>query len=103
MGYFVNFKLKYQLNRLNSFGIFLTLHKSLSDYLDDVGPDEYPSTSTILANTKKYPSPEAAAAALYFSNPTARPISPGQLRNSPNTSKDSFLNFGFFYARKLFK
>ncbi len=103
MGYFVNFKLKYQLNRLNSFGLFLTLHKSLSDYLDDVGPDEYPSTSTILTNTKKYPSPEAAAAALYFSNPTARPISPGQLRNSPNTSKDSFLNFGFFYARKLFK
>ena len=103
MGYFVNFKLKYQINRFNSVGLFFTLHKSMSDYLDDVGPDEYPSSAKIIANTKKYADPDAAAAAIYFSNPTSRAISPGQLRNSPNTSKDSFINFGFFYARKLFK
>jgi hypothetical protein len=103
MGYFVNFKLKYQINRFNSVGLFFTLHKSMSDYLDDVGPDEYPSPAKIIANTKKYADPDAVAAAIYFSNPTTRAISPGQLRNSPNTSKDSFINFGFFYARKLFK
>jgi hypothetical protein len=103
MGYFLNLKLKYQINRFNSVGLFFTLHKSMSDYLDDVGPDEYPSPAKILANTKKYADADATAAAVYFSNPTSRYISPGQLRNSPNTSKDSFLNFGFFYARKLFK
>ena len=103
LGYFLNLKLKYQINRFNSVGLFFTIHKSLSDYLDDVGPDEYPTVSSILANGKKYPDAEAAAAAVYFSNPTARAISPGQLRSSPNTSKDGFINFGFFYARKLFK
>ena len=103
MGYFVNFKLKYQINRFNSVGLFFTLHKSMSDYLDDVGPDEYPAPAKIISNTKVYPDADAAAAAIYFSNPTSRAISPGQLRNSPNTSKDSFINFGFFYARKLFK
>jgi hypothetical protein len=103
LGYFLNLKLKYQLNRFNSVGLFFTIHKSMSDYLDDVGPDEYPSIANILTNTKKYADPEAAAAAVYFSNPNARPISPGQLRSSPNASKDGFINFGFFYARKLFK
>ena len=98
MGYFLNLKLKYQINRFNSVGIFFTFHKSMSDYLDDVGPDEYPSVSKILAKTKT-----DADAAVYFSNPTARYVSPGQVRSSPNTSKDSFINFGFFYARKLFK
>jgi hypothetical protein len=103
LGYFLNLKLKYQLNRFNSVGLFFTIHKSMSDYLDDVGPDQYPSIANILTNTKKYADPEAAAAAVYFSNPNARPISPGQLRSSPNASKDGFINFGFFYARKLFK
>jgi len=103
MGYFLNLKLKYQINRFNSVGLFFAIHKSMSDYLDDVGPDEYPSAAKIIANTKKYADPDAAAAAVYFSNPTSRSISTGQLRNSPNASKDGFLNFGFFYARKLFK
>ena len=103
LGYFLNLKLKYQINRFNSVGIFFTIHKSMSDYLDDVGPDEYPSAAKILANSKKYADADAAAAAVYFSNPTARPISSGQLRSSPNTSKDGFINFGLFYARKLFK
>lgn len=98
MGYFFNLKLKYQINRFNSAGIFFTLHQSMSDYLDDVGPDEYPSVAKILAKTKT-----DADAAIYFSNPSRIPTSPGQLRSSPNKSKDSFINFGFFYARKLFK
>ena len=64
MGYFVNFKLKYQINRFNSVGLFFTLHKSMSDYLDDVGPDEYPAPAIILANAKKYADPDAVAAAI---------------------------------------
>ena len=98
MGYFFNLKLKYQINRFNSAGIFFTMHQSMSDYLDDVGPDEYPNVAKILAKNKVDPE-----AAVYFSNPTSKPISQGQLRSSPNNARDSFINFGFFYARKLFK
>ena len=98
MGYFLNLKLKYQFSRFNSAGIFFSFHQSLSDYLDDVGPDEYPSVAKILAKSKS-----DGDAAAYFSNPTSRPVSLGQYRNSPNGSKDSFVNFGIFYARKLFK
>jgi hypothetical protein len=98
LGYFLNLKLKYQINRFNSAGIFFTLHQSMSDYLDDVGPDEYPSVAQILAKTKTDPD-----AAIYFSNPSSKPTSKGQLRSSPNNARDSFINFGFFYSRKLFK
>jgi len=98
MGYFLNLKLKYQFNRFNSAGIFFSFHQSLSDYLDDVGPDEYPNVAKLLAKSKT-----DGDAAAYFSNPTSRPVTSGQYRNSPNGSKDSFVNFGIFYARKLFK
>jgi len=98
MGYFFNFKLKYQINRFNGVGAFLTLHQSFSDYLDDVGPDEYPSAAVIFSKIKTTPD-----AAVYFSNPSGKFISTGQLRSSPNKSKDSFINFGIFYSRKLFK
>lgn len=98
LGYFLNLKLKYQINRFNSAGIFFTLHQSMSDYLDDVGPDEYPSVAQILAKTKT-----DTDAAIYFSNPSSKPTTKGQLRSSPNNARDSFINFGFFYSRKLFK
>jgi len=98
MGYFFNIKLKYQINRFNGVGLFLTLHQSFSDYLDDVGPDEYPSVTKLLAKTTTTPD-----AAVYFSNTSSKFINTGQLRSSPNKSKDSFVNFGFFYSRKLFK
>ena len=98
MGYFFNFKLKYQINRFNGVGVFLTLHQSFSDYLDDVGPDEYPNVVKMVSKIKTDPE-----AAVYFSNPSGKSFSIGQLRSSPNKSKDSFVNFGFFYSRKLFK
>jgi hypothetical protein len=69
----------------------------MSDYLDDVGPDAYPDANKMLASGVSDP-----AAALYFSNPTSRNIK-GQFRNSPNNAKDSYIIFGIFYARKLFK
>jgi hypothetical protein len=97
LGYFLNVQVKYQINRFNSVGIHFSFHKSMSDYLDDVGPDEYPNASKILASGVSDP-----AAALYFSNPTARSIN-GLYRNSPNNAKDSYIIFGIFYARKLFK
>lgn len=97
LGYFVNLRVKYQINKLNSVGIHFSYHKSMSDYLDDVGPDAYPSAAKMLASGVSDP-----VAALYFSNPTSRNIK-GQFRNSPNNAKDSYIIFGFFYARKLFK
>ena len=98
LGYFINFKIKYQISRLNSVGILFAFHKSMSDYLDDVGPDEYPDIAKVLA--KSPTDPEVAA---YFSNPPARYISKGQVRSSPSNPKDSFITFGFFYSRRLFK
>jgi len=97
LGYFFNFKLKYQINRFNSIGIHMSIHKSLSDYLDDVGPDLYPSIDKIV-NSKV----ENKDAAIYFSNPTSRNFV-GQYRNSPNNAKDGYINFGIFYSRRLFK
>jgi len=96
-GYFFNFKIKYQINRFNSIGLHMSIHKSLSDYLDDVGPDLYPPTDKIV-NSKI----ENKDAAIYFSNPTSRNFV-GQYRNSPNNAKDGYINFGIFYSRRLFK
>ena len=98
MGYFLNVKLKYQLNRFNSVGVHFSYHKSLSDYLDDVGPDKYPNPITILAKTKT--NPDAAA---YLSDPSQKPSNIGKLRASPNSPSDSYINFGIFYSRRLFK
>jgi len=97
LGYFFNLKVKYKINKSNSIGIHFSYHISMSDYLDDVGPDEYPNTAKMLASGVSDP-----VAALYFSNPTSRNIK-GQYRNSPNNSKDSYIIFGIFYTRKLFK
>lgn len=97
LGYFFNFKLKYQINRFNSIGLHMSIHKSLSDYLDDVGPDLYPSVDKIM-NSKV----ENKDVAIYFSNPSSKNIV-GQYRNSPNNAKDGYINFGIFYSRRLFK
>ena len=97
LGYFFNFKVKYQINRFNSVGLHMSIHKSLSDYLDDVGPDLYPSVDQILKSKV-----ENKDVALYFSNPTSRNVV-GQFRNSPNSAKDGYINFGIFYSRRLFK
>ena len=97
LGYFFNFKIKYQINRFNSVGLHMSIHKSMSDYLDDVGPDLYPSADKIM-NSKV----DNKDVALYFSNPTSRNVV-GQFRNSPNSAKDGFINFGIFYSRRLFK
>lgn len=98
LGYFVTIKLKYQINRFNSVGAHFSFHKSMSDYLDDVGSDVYPNPLTLLEKSKT-----DGAAAVYFSNPTSRPTSIGQLRNSPNKASDSFIQLGIFYSRRLFK
>jgi hypothetical protein len=96
-GYFLNFKLKYQINRFNSVGLHMSYHVSMSNYLDDVGPDQYPTVSSLL-NSKV----SNKDAAIYFSNPTFKNIT-GQYRNSPDGASDSYLNFGIYYSRKLFK
>jgi len=97
-GYFLNFKVKYQINRFNSVGFHMSYHWSLSPYLDDVGPDPYPTVASIL-NSKKITNKDAA---IYFSNPTSRYVV-GQYRNSPDPASDKYLNFGIYYSRRLFK
>ena len=77
----------------------MSIHKSLSDYLDDVGPDLYPSADDILKSKV-----DNKDAAIYFSNPgDPSRITSGQYRNSPNNAKDGYINFGIFYSRRLFK
>jgi hypothetical protein len=95
-GYFLNVKLKYQLNRFNSVGVHFSYHKSLSDYLDDVGPDAYPNKAKLLLK-------DPTGAAAYFSDPRQNPSNEGKLRASPNSPSDSYINFGIFYSRRLFK
>ena len=97
-GYFLNFKVKYQINRYNSVGIHFSYHKSMSNYLDDVGPDPYPSVASILKSNKII----NKDAAIYFSNPTSRNVI-GQYRNNPDDASDSYINFGIYYSRRLFK
>ena len=97
LGYFFNFKVRYQINRFNSVGFHLSIHRSMSDYLDDVGPDLYPAADKIM-NSKV----DNKEVALYFSNPTSRNVL-GRYRNSPDNSKDGYIIFGVFYSRRLFK
>ena len=95
-GYFLDAKLKYQISKRNSIGIHFSIHKSLSDYLDDVGSDAYPDPAKIYKTSKTFPE-----AAVYFSNPTSRTTNYGQLRNSPNSASDIYLIFGVFYSFKF--
>jgi hypothetical protein len=97
-GYFLNIKLKYQLNRFNSVGVHFSYPKAFSDYLDDVGPDAYPDVAKLLEKGGAN-----GPAAAYFSNPTRRSVTPGQVRASPNDPTDKYINFGIFYSRRLFK
>jgi hypothetical protein len=96
-GYFLNLKLKYQLNRFNNIGFNISYHNSFSNYLDDVGADPYPSISSI--ENSQISNKDAA---IYFTNPTSRNVT-GQFRNNPDNARDSYLNIGFFYSIKLFK
>ena len=94
----MSLKVKYQINRFNSVGFHLSYHKSMSNYLDDVGPDSYPTVSSINKSNKI----TNKDAAIYFSNPTSRNVV-GQYRNNPDDASDSYLNFGIYYSRRLFK
>ena len=95
LGYFINFNLKYQWSERNSIGISISFNKSLSDYLDDVGPDMYPKSSELIEN--------GSLEAAYFSNPSGFKYPLGTFRNDPSSVGDKYINFGVFYSRKLFK
>ena len=95
LGYFINFNLKYQWSKRNSIGISISFNKSLSDYLDDVGPDTYPKSSELIEN--------GSLEAAYFSNPSGFKYPLGTFRNDPSSTGDKYINFGVFYSRKLFK
>ena len=95
VGYFFNVNLKYRWSERNSVGISFSVHKYLSDYLDDVGPDIYPNESELLDNI--------GAEAAYFSNPSGFNYAPGTFRNGLSSGGDGYIQFGIFYSRKLFK
>ena len=95
-GYFFDAKLKYQISKRNSIGVHFSIHKSLSDYLDDVGSNPYPDPAKLYKASKTF-----SEAAVYFSNPTSRSTNYGQLRNSPNSASDMYLIFGIFYSFKF--
>ncbi|MEI6190263.1 MAG: DUF6089 family protein [Chitinophagia bacterium] len=95
-GYFLDAKLKFQFSRRNSIGVHCSIHKSISDYLDDVGPDAYPDPTKLYNSTKTFPE-----AAVYFSNPTTKTLNYGQLRNNPTSPSDMYLIFGLFYTHKF--
>ena len=97
LGYFSSIKIKYLINRYNSIGISLSYHISLSNYLDDVGHDLYPSTTAILNST--IPNKDAA---IYFSNPTPSRNTINLYRDNPNGPNDTFLLFGLNFSRRLF-
>lgn len=96
LGYSSNVTIKYQFNRINSFGFSLSYHRSFSNYLDDVGADLYPTIDQINGSNVSN-----KAAAIYFSNPTSRKVI-GQYRNNPDDATDSYLNLNIFYSLKLF-
>jgi hypothetical protein len=77
-------------------GVHFSYHKGLSDYLDDVGPDAYPNKAKLLLK-------DPTGASAYFSDPRQNPSNEGKLRASPNSPADSYINFGIFYSRRLFK
>lgn len=90
------FTLKYQLNKINSFGFSISYHRSFTNYLDDVGADLYPTIDEINGSNISN-----KAASIYFSNPTSRKVI-GQYRNNPDDATDSYLNLNFFYSLKIF-
>lgn len=97
LGYFFNFNIKFQINKLNSIGTFITYHRSMSDYLDDVGSDVYPSIDNILKSNVSN-----TDAAVYFSNPTFRNVN-GQNRSNPDSPIDRYVTFGIYYSFRFFK
>ena len=88
----VTFQLRYYLNKKTIFSAFATYHFAFTNYLDDVGPDPYPDPVKLAAAS----TPELAAAAVYFSNPTNRYVRVGQtLRSGAADVSDGFFTFGF--------
>ena len=96
-GYFVSAQLKYQFSRKNSVGIHISYHRSMTDYLDDLGADQYPDVSKMLGSDQTN-----GQAAVYFANPTSKRISGGELRSSPSKPTDKYLIIGISFSRKLF-
>lgn len=86
-------RLRYTINKKTIYTLFCGYHMAFTDYLDDVGPDSYPDPVALAAvNTAN---PEAAA---YFSNPTKRIVTKGQLRSGSAGGSDGFLTFGFILS-----
>lgn len=83
-------QLRYCLNKNTIFSVFTTYHLTFTDYLDDVGPTPYPDQLKVAQINGVN-----GSAAAYFSNPTNRVVSKGQLRSGFGSSSDGFFTLGF--------
>jgi hypothetical protein len=72
----------------------LSYHFTFTNYLDDVGPDTYPSVASILQNGG-----ENVNATIYFSNPTGLKTLNQQLRSGAYDGFDTFMTFNFKISR----
>jgi hypothetical protein len=71
-------------------GANISYHFTFTNYLDDVGPDPFPSESSLLNQGG-----ENAQATIYFSNPTRVNYKPQQLRSATIEGYDSFMTLTF--------
>lgn len=93
LGLFVSVSAKYHISKSLMFSLFANYNLAFTEYLDDVGPDQYPDpTKLALTLSSDF------EAAKYFANPTNLVLRPGQLRSGSLGGSDSFLTFGFSIA-----
>ena len=97
-GLMFSYKFDVNFSKKNSISFLFSYHRVFTNYLDDVGADNYPNPNLILENNKIN-----GPVAVYFSNPTSQFTAPGTLRSSPGKPNDSFFSFNILYTRKLFK
>lgn len=86
----ISAKLRYTLNKRTVYTVFASYHMTFTNYLDDVGPDLYADPVALAAAN-----PSSPEAAVYFANPTKRPVTKGQLRSGSTGGSDGFFMMGF--------
>lgn len=93
LGLFISVSAKYHISKNLMFSLFANYNLAFTEYLDDVGPDQYPDPSKLALTLSS-----DIDAAKYFANPTNLILRPGQLRSGSLGGSDSFLTFGFSIA-----
>ena len=89
LGVPLSFAARLILNKHTTFSFYGQYHFLMTNYLDDVGADQYVSPIKIqVAN------PSNPEAAVYFSNPSYRSLQNGQMRSSIGEANDGYFSLG---------